>query len=173
MSQSTGLNLGAAAIAILIAFIGFIGVLVGAYVASRNQRQLWIADNKRSEYRKLLTTMARTFNGIVKIHAFGGVITMDKLRLVVNLESRSNIVLLDRLFIDNEVKKMKLVKRWNQALREYADNDDHKAFSLAFSRISQDIREAAADIIKEEDWLGWIKESKFWAEINEMQTSQK
>jgi hypothetical protein len=34
-----------------------IGVLIGAYIANRNQRKHWIADNKREEYRELLAAL--------------------------------------------------------------------------------------------------------------------
>ena len=41
---------------------GLVGVLIGAYIANRNQRKHWIADNKKREYQELLTAMSRAFN---------------------------------------------------------------------------------------------------------------
>jgi len=37
-----------------------VGVWIGAVLAKRWQREQWIADNKRAEYRKLLTTLTRS-----------------------------------------------------------------------------------------------------------------
>src|SRR5216684_3676535 len=38
-----------------------LGVLVGAYIANRNQRKQWIAENKKQEYRELLSVMSKGF----------------------------------------------------------------------------------------------------------------
>jgi hypothetical protein len=42
-----------------------VGVLIGAYLATRNERKHWIRDNERLEFRELLSTMARSFSTIV------------------------------------------------------------------------------------------------------------
>src|ERR1017187_2921708 len=109
MNQQYGLILRTAATVMFPAITGFIGVLVGVYAASRNQRKLWIADNKRSEYRKLLTTLAKTFIGLVRIHAYGVALGARDQRMDVNLRVQANVVLLDRLFIADEIKELNLV----------------------------------------------------------------
>ena len=173
MSQQHGLSFGTVATVMFPAITGFIGVLVGVYAANRNQRKLWIADNKRSEYRKLLTTLAKTFNGLVRIHAYSAALGSRDQRMDVNLRVQANVVLLDRLFIADEVKTLNLVKRWSQALREYDDNRNHNAFAGAFGRISQDIRKAADELIMEKDWIEWLDDCDSFKVMKEIQAPKK
>src|ERR1700690_1705665 len=75
------------------------GVLVGAYISNRNQREHWIADNKRSEYRELITALAKSFTSILKLRAFGVALGPEEQRMLSNLETDASSVILDRLLI--------------------------------------------------------------------------
>ena len=41
-----------------------VGVMLGAWLATRNQRRHWLLDNKRAEYRKLLTTLSECASSV-------------------------------------------------------------------------------------------------------------
>jgi hypothetical protein len=68
---------------------------------------------------------------------------------------------------------MNLLNRWNQTLREYYNTLNHNNFAKAHGLISRDIRKAAAELIKEKDWLEWLDESTFCATMREMKTPKK
>jgi hypothetical protein len=165
MGQTQGLTLGAAAITVLVAAIGFIGVLVGAYVASRNERKLWVADNKRSEYRKLLTTLTRTFLSVVRLHASGVALAPREQRKLFNLEIEALAVIRDRLFISEEIEEMNLLRRWTNAMHDYDHSLDYNVFAREFGLITKDIKDRAGEIFKEKDWTEWLEETSFCAEM--------
>lgn len=125
-----------------------LGVCIGAYLAKRWQRDQWIADNKRSEYRKLLTTLANTFTSILSLHSTGVALGPKEQRTLSNLEVGASAVILDRLFIADEVNDMNLLKRWNKALRDYDKSRDGDAFGNAFGLIANDVRKSATKIMK-------------------------
>jgi len=69
MSQpETWKAVGASAGVIWSAVGPLMGVCLGAYIASRNQRKQWLLDNKRQEYRELLTALT---NGILNSGVLG------------------------------------------------------------------------------------------------------
>ncbi len=124
------------------------GVFIGAYIAGRNQRDRWVADNKRAEYRELLTTLAESFTKIVRLRGHGVAAGPEEERTLMNLELRTNTVILDRIFIADEVEYMELLNRWNHALQDYDKTLDRSAFATAFSRIRNDVIQSAATIMK-------------------------
>ncbi len=126
---------------------GIIGVLVGA----RMQKHRWIAEKKRSEYRKLLTTMVKAFTGKMREGTVRIVWDPSEQRKLAKSEQDAHVVLLDRVFIADEVLKLKLLKRWNKAIADYDETSDHKAFANAFGLISQDIRKSAGALIADSD----------------------
>jgi hypothetical protein len=125
-----------------------VGVLIGAYLAKRWQRDQWIADNKRMEYRKLLTTLTKTFSGIVKLRVSGVALGAKEQRTLSSLEAQSIVVIRDRMFIAKEVTGMSLLARWNQALRDHDNTLDADAFAKAFGLIVADLQKSATGIIK-------------------------
>jgi hypothetical protein len=128
-----------------------VGVFIGAYLARRWRRDEWIADNKRSEYRKLLTTLAKTFTSIVELRASGVALGPKEQRRLFNLEVQASAVILDRIFIAEEVKEMNLLKRWNQALRTYDNSLDADTFGKEFGVIASDLRKSATKVIRDHD----------------------
>jgi len=149
MNQAHWELLSKSAAAIWAAFGPLVGVCIGAYLARRWQRDQWIADNKRSEYRKLLTTPARTFTSLLELRASGVALGPKDQRTLFNLEVRASAVILDRIFIPDEVNGMNLLKRWNQALRDYDKTLNADAFGKAFGLIANDVRKSAAKITKD------------------------
>jgi hypothetical protein len=138
------------------------GVLVGAHITNRNQREQWIADNKRLEYRELLTTLAKSFASIVELHASGVALGPEEQRKQMNLEVVGSAVILDRILIADEVLKMGISNRWNQALRAYDSSLDSKAFGTAFGRIRIDLKNSAmAAMVKSKRFGGWLKKWPF------------
>lgn len=173
MSQSQGLTLGAVVMMMFPAITGLIGVIVGVYAASRNQRKLWIVDNKRAEYRKLLTTLTRTFLGIARLRALGVALGPREQRKVFTLEIEALAVIRDRLFIADEIQDMNLLTRWIEALHDFDHTLDYDAFANQVGLITKDIKQSAKNIFKEKDWMEWLDDSSFCASIKQMEASRK
>jgi len=124
-----------------------VGLLVGAYLTNRNQQKYWVADNKRAEYRELLTALSEAFTTIVRLRGTGVASGAQEQRLLENLELRANIVILDRIFIADDVAKMEILNRWNGALQVYDRTLDKSVFGAAYSEIRHDVALSAAKII--------------------------
>src|SRR6266404_6383389 len=90
--ERTAVVVGSVFRSVWLAVGPLVGVLVGAYIANRNQRKHWIADNKRAEYRKLLSTLASTFTGIIELRAPGVALGPAEQRKILNLEVRAGAV---------------------------------------------------------------------------------
>jgi hypothetical protein len=110
---------------------------------------------------------------MVKLRAPGVAQGPKEQRRLYDLGARASVVILDRIFVADEVKEMNLLNRWNQALREYDNSLNHDNFAKAYGLISRDIRKAAAGLIKEMDWLEWLDESPFCATMKEMQAPKE
>jgi hypothetical protein len=153
MTQANWHNSTQTAGAIWAAVGPLVGILIGAYLAKQWQRSQWLADKKRSEYRKLLTTLTRTYTTIVKLRApLVGLGPMEQ-RALSNLEPNSLIVVRDQMFIAKEVKEMDLLNRWTGALRNYDNTANAKAFKEAFDLITGDLQRHATEIFKEKKWF--------------------
>ena len=122
-----------------------VGIFIGAYLTQRGQRDQRIADNKKSEYRELLTTLTKTFTGIVQLQAPGVGLGPQEQRTISDLELQSLVVIRDRIFIAKEVEDMNLIARWNQALRDYDKTLDAGAFDNAFRLITADLQQNSSN----------------------------
>jgi hypothetical protein len=120
-----------------------VGIFIGAHVTQRGQRNQWMADNKKSEYRELLTTLTKTFTGIVQLRAPGVGLGPHEQRTISDFEAQSLVVIRDRIFIAKEVESMNLIARWNQALRDYDNTLDAGAFDKVFRLITADLQKTA------------------------------
>ncbi|SRR5258707_10181705 len=124
-----------------------IGVLLGAYLTTRTQRKHWILDNKRAEFRKLLTTLTRAYSTIVNIES-------RPLRSGHQEEKCEQMRLLalnvirDRIFIASEVKKAGLLEKWNEAVLSFTQDRDYKLFATRFAGIADLVRSEAAKLIE-------------------------
>ncbi len=95
--------------------IGILGSLSGVYLTSRLtrswQRAQWVADNKKAEYRELLSTIARTERLIREMHS-AGVQAAEERRVVWEAGNETWRIIQDRIFIADRVKKLQVLSRW-------------------------------------------------------------
>jgi hypothetical protein len=126
-----------------------VGVLIGAYVANRNQRKHWIADSKKQEYRELLTALTRAFGGIVQVRG-PGIVALQPAdqRAYSEMETEALQTIRDRLFISDEVKQMDLLNRWTDATRSFDNTHNYLTFSTAFGKIAESITCSAKKLLK-------------------------
>jgi hypothetical protein len=128
-----------------------LGVIVGAYIANRNQRQHWISDCKKEEYRELLAVMSKamTASFVDRSISLKDVFSDEK----VPPTMRKNVVdvievIQTRIFISPVIAKLDVLSRWGTALKnsmvgEAADTD----FAHTVGKLLDDIRNAAREDI--------------------------
>jgi hypothetical protein len=150
-----------------------IGVWVGAYVANRNQRRQWLLDNKRQEYRELLTAL---MNGILDsgvlgtdpprpLHNFAqvaasssaanpeDVLRPDPAAAEKTLEFRERLfnaiqetgrVFVNRIFIAEELKSSGVHQQFIEAFQALDKDGDVLKFALRTHHLQERIIQLAA-----------------------------
>jgi len=146
---------GKVAYAIWAAVGPLIGVLIGSFLTSRTQRAHWLADNKKQEYRELLTVLSEAYTQLLHLSNFAPP-TNDQV-------NRINFGVVDvihnRIFTsDTVLVELDVFKTWSRAVGILRNPDpkglqglggDQIKFSEMVGTLLQDIRAAAlADIAK-------------------------
>jgi hypothetical protein len=114
-----------------------IGIFIGAYLTRRWQRQQWIADNKKQEFKDLLAAMTRVNTLLVN---YGGMPSPD-----VDTSEAQRLVLVSEtcLFISDFLEKSKVIGDFLEAMRMLERNRDMNAFLAEYHKITNRIRAAA------------------------------
>jgi hypothetical protein len=129
-----------------------IGVLVGVYIANRNQRKHWIADRKVQEYQELITAMTRAFSAMLNrtspMTAYGPY----EQREFAMAEEQVLITISDRIFIWEKMDELKILQRWQKLTQNINTSRDIQALSNAVGEIRGNLileaRKAMAPINK-------------------------
>lgn len=117
-----------------------IGVFAGAYITNRNQGKHWLLDNKRAEYRKLLTTLSECATQLLAAYANAPVaLAGTDQRLLVKAVTNSTNVIYSRLFIADEIKTLDVMKRWHRAIDALRKGHDAAGFGEQLDAIMGDI----------------------------------
>jgi hypothetical protein len=125
-----------------------IGIFIGAYIANRNQRKQWIADNKKQEFRELLSALVEASSSLIAFYTPMVLQGPDEQRACDRVEKKSIEVIMDRVFIAGEVKELDLQERWSNALSGIRGTRNRTAFSDEFVKISSDLTAAALKILE-------------------------
>lgn len=116
-----------------------LGVLIGAWIASRNQREHWVADNKRREYQELITALTQAFSALVQRRAPLIAYGPEEQRAFAKAYEIALITISDRIFIQGEVHRQKVLERWQRAAHALDTNGDSIAFSNEFGEIKSNL----------------------------------
>ncbi len=122
------------------------GVALGGWLAMRNQRVLWILDNKRSEYRKLLSTITRDYTTFMNLSGAGTTGPEQRKREQVHLEALN--VIRDRLFIAKEVSEMDIARKWSEAIGAAYTRRDFSNLKNQYEEIAKSIQDHAEKIMR-------------------------
>jgi hypothetical protein len=123
------------------------GVLLGAYLTTRTQRKHWVLDNRRAEFRKLLTTLTRAYSTITNIMS-RPVRSGHQEEKCEQMRLLALNVIRDRIFIAPEVIEIGLLEKWNEAVLSFNKDRDYKLFATRFSGIVDLVRGKATKLIK-------------------------
>ena len=130
--------------------------LTGVYLTQRFSRQVnrehWLLDNKKQEYRELLTALTQAFSAVVELYS-----ALIAHTIVVQTPAQeaeydeimttAMVVVSDRLFIRREMKQINLAKRWQDLVKGLSVSEEAMMqFSSTFNGIRHDIVNCAMTI---------------------------
>lgn len=101
-----------------------LGVRYGHELAKQSQKEHWINDNAKEEYRELLGALVEDANISISNRSLGRETAVEE----DSAEERSNHVLYGiihtRLFIRDFIEKERIKERWEAAFREHSRTGD-------------------------------------------------
>ncbi|MGH9689286.1 MAG: hypothetical protein ACRD5K_19635 [Candidatus Acidiferrales bacterium] len=123
-----------------------VGIFIGVFLTTRTQKRQWIRDNKRTEYRELLTTIADAGGKFVVYYGIEPVVLTPSEQFEVGETARTSVdVIYNRLFIAKAVEELGIQKRWEKAISLLRANRDINAFGKSLDNIMRDIRNKALE----------------------------
>jgi len=123
-----------------------IGLFIGAlltmsvsifllFLTHRHQRKQWLLDNKKTEWRELISTLCRSARCIMHNHPWGvGTLAGSQSKLADTADDEARMVIQDRLSIADVMEKENVLELWERGIAKdevrlfWADwNDLHEA----------------------------------------------
>lgn len=91
-----------------------VGVLIGAGLTRSWQRKQWVLENKKSEYRELISVLSRSYHSIVaNLPTTQAAVTSPETERALGEDWVAGLqVIEDRVFIDKEVRDAKIRAQW-------------------------------------------------------------
>jgi len=122
-----------------------VGVLIGAMLTRAWDRRKWINENRKQEYRELLTTLTSACTALID-NAQALVQSSAEQISARGAYFKSLQVLQDRIFIANEIGKMNLFDRWAAAMKDLQETKDFRKFEDSFEVMKNEIVKEAMRI---------------------------
>jgi hypothetical protein len=103
-----------------------------------------LLDNKRAEYRKLLTTITEAGSKLIIHYGMEPIVATGKQERAIDEMARKSVtVIYNRLFIAADMERLNLQRRWENAISAPRNTHDVNAFGKAMDQMMDDIRRAA------------------------------
>lgn len=121
-----------------------IGVFVGAWLARSWDRKKWMNDNRKQEYRELLTALTNGATAVIERYSPKiSPLTKDEMEAATNRYMDAMKTIKDRIFIAEDMDRMAIFDRWAKAVKTAQDARDIKKFESIFETIRKEIVSAA------------------------------
>ena len=108
MQQST--------ITLIVAGMGIGGTLgsglVAQWMTRNSQQKQWLLNNRKEEFRELMTALARSYSAIQRVTVFGKLAEEDGVA-IQTAESDAMTTIRDRIYTSFEVQELKIESRWS------------------------------------------------------------
>jgi hypothetical protein len=125
-----------------------VGIIIGAYISNRNERKHWIADNKKQEYREIITALVDAYRAVLESTAPMVAYGPEEQRKFWQSEQNLLITLNTRIFIADEVSQLKIQERWLEAVGSYRNVHHRRELSDKMNEIKYDLIDSAKDLLK-------------------------
>jgi hypothetical protein len=142
------------------------GFLVHVLTQSR-EREKWILDSKKEEYRELLSAMSNAYSATVSqltlevANKIAAQYNVEELRKTIDTQNHSLRIFQDRIFIVHDVNLLALEKRWVAAIVKYREDKSSGSVATLYSdyeAIRDEIVKAANRAIPKTAW----QRLQFW-----------
>jgi hypothetical protein len=115
---------------------GAVGLLVGHVLTRSWQYQQWQLDHKRSEYRDLLTKLTLAYSATRQHPTLEG----DLQEKAFDITDGAFSCMKDRIFIADEVERLRIFERWIAATRAFNDDPHSRESARALLGAYEGIR---------------------------------
>lgn len=106
----------------ILALAGIGGTLGGVYIGQRMsqkwQREQWVLDNRKEEFRVLLDALAESLRVELTMYA-GGALSPVQQRDFVETHSNTMRIIRSRIFVSDVVNGFQFENRWAEALKAH------------------------------------------------------
>jgi hypothetical protein len=147
--------MGTAALTLVGTLLGVLVGFAGNFLIQRQlkswQREQWILDSKKAEWKELIGTLCRSARSMLKDFPFAAyeIETSDKrmtemLNLWVDEDSEAEKTIQDRIFIADRVQKEDILNRWRKVVSER----DVNRFEKGWNELHAALVKAALDDLK-------------------------
>jgi hypothetical protein len=107
------------------ALSGLLGVILGTYLTRSWQREQWLLDSKKAEYRELISVLSQAAHCILNNsphlqlpNPLGSFKSGEQERLSDEAADRGHVTIADRIFIADTIAREKISERWVAVLKE-------------------------------------------------------
>lgn len=90
----------------------FIGGLISQLLSSRQRHQEWVKDNKKQEWRELISALSQSFHHIQNFSGHGIAIGGDIQKEFVQADVEARRAIESRIFIAHQIRHANVLERW-------------------------------------------------------------
>ncbi len=131
---------------IILAIWGAVGPLVGVRygqeLVKRWQREQWVRDNRKEEYKGVIEALSSSLAPIMQYYQPKGSRTAEELIAAGKAENNIYEVLGNRIFVAGELDKMGVFDRWSALIGTYEKDRNAETFTNGISDLVKDLRAA-------------------------------
>lgn len=121
-----------------------VGVQYGHVISKRWQKEHWLTNSKKEEYREVLQVLSNALGPILQYGEPGGnAADSEEIKAATLAENSVHAVLENRLFINSELEDLKAQDRWASLVSAFTRDKNVQTFSVGYKKLTDDIRKAA------------------------------
>jgi hypothetical protein len=126
-----------------------VGIIIGHRITKAWQREQWIVENKKQEYRELLSTLSKSFSVYARYYTGGAAHGPEAQERLERAEAEVLETINDRIFIAAEIREHDILKRWVAAVQDFERDRNSHQFAQRFGEICKTILDSAqAEILR-------------------------
>ena len=100
---------------------GFIGAFGVHLLTQSREREKWILDSKKQEYRELLSALSQAHMSTSSVSpGFANKDDLPQYSAISPIQDNSERIFSDRIFITNDLPLLDLQKSWRKAMNDYS-----------------------------------------------------
>jgi hypothetical protein len=119
------------------------GIVLGHYLTRSWQREQWLRDSRKQEFRELLTALTRAYQCMSFLKLPANLLNQEHHDRILSTLEEANITFNDRIYISEDLREKKLYDLWLAARTQYEKDHDWNKFLAVHQQIRNEIVKAA------------------------------